>query len=172
MKNIEIKYRVNTLEPLRQRLEDHTVAAFEYRHQQEDIYFKVENGRLKLRLEDEKVPHLIAYHRHDSPVPRPSNYTLTHVENVDETIQELTERHGELIRVRKQRELYLYKNVRVHLDFVEELGAFLELESVVDERHDEEIAQRHFEEAFEIVADLLGSVQSAGYMNLLLDKKS
>ena len=168
MKNIEIKYQVADLTPVRARLMAHQLITFEYRHAQEDIYFDVAEGRLKLRLEDEKEPHLITYHRDDSPTPRPSDYTLTHVNNVEQTVSELAGKHGELVRVRKFRELYLYKNVRIHLDEVHELGEFLELESVVSEECDEATAYIHFQEALDIVEDSLGEVQSAGYMNLLL----
>ena len=42
-----------------------------------------------------------------------------------------------LVVVRKRRELWLLDNVRIHLDTVDGLGSFLELEAVVDAAHDE-----------------------------------
>ena len=47
--------------------------------------------------------------------------------------------------VEKSRELYLYDGTRIHLDKVKSLGVFLELETVVDERGEEDAENRYFE---------------------------
>ncbi len=37
--------------------------------------------------------------------------------------------------IEKNREIYLYENVRIHLDEVKKLGNFLEFEAVMDEKY-------------------------------------
>ena len=48
--------------------------------------------------------------------------------------------------VRKRREIFLFHNVRIHLDEVDGLGTFVELESVVSEDVDENVATTRLEE--------------------------
>jgi predicted adenylyl cyclase CyaB len=40
--------------------------------------------------------------------------------------------------VRKQREVWMYENVRIHLDRVEQLGTFIEFEAVMGEGEDDD----------------------------------
>ena len=43
--------------------------------------------------------------------------------------------------VRKRRLIYIYKNVRIHLDHVEGLGDFIELEAVITSKKQQKDAQ-------------------------------
>ncbi len=46
--------------------------------------------------------------------------------------------------VKKTRDLYVYKNTRIHLDTVVDLGLFIELETVIhDGKNDEEYLIEH-----------------------------
>lgn len=97
---------------------------------QRDTYFHVPNGRLKLRQEEHGKPHLIAYERPDQAGPRESRYRLVDVDHVEELIAALSSTLGIKVVVAKVRRLFLWKNVRIHLDEVDDLGSFLELEAV------------------------------------------
>lgn len=169
MQNIEIKYRVADADALRKHLAMQETIKFQWRHHQKDIYFNVAEGRVKIRIEDESRPCLIEYYRPDQNKPRISDYTLTTLEDVDETLRNLDRNLGIQVIVEKWRELYFYKNVRIHLDDVRDLGWFLEFESVISDDVDRDTAQQSLDEVIDILNDYLSETLSSGYMNLLLD---
>ena len=95
---------------------------------QRDTYFRVREGRLKLREEEPGEAHLIAYARPDAAEVRVSNYRV--VPAADGMLAALTETLGVDVVVEKRRRLLLWETVRIHLDEVEGLGSFVELEAV------------------------------------------
>jgi homotetrameric cytidine deaminase len=97
---------------------------------QRDTYFRARAGRLKLREEDGAPPVLIQYDRPDAAVARESRYRLTRVEDPDELRASLDAALGTLVVVDKERHLFLWDGVRIHLDTVQGLGSFVELEGV------------------------------------------
>ena len=104
---------------------------------QTDTYFHVPNGRLKLREHEGGRAELIAYFRPDQVEYRASDYHVVPVANPAELKAALAEALGIRGVVRKRRLLYLFHNVRIHLDDVESLGTFIEFEAVVSEEADE-----------------------------------
>jgi len=99
---------------------------------------RTQNGfhrRFKLRESSLSGSHLIPYLRPDSAEAKTSFYLRIPVENT----QSVKELFGEILGVhkiiRKQREIFMYQNVRIHLDCVENLGDFVELEAVMDEKN-------------------------------------
>ncbi len=168
MQNIEIKYRIDQPHALREQLASLPAVKWVFRKQQRDIYFRVPEGRLKIRLETGSQPHLIEYYRPDKTRPRISDYRLEPLADPEAAIATLTARQGVLAEVRKTRELFLYKNVRIHLDEVAGLGWFLEFESVISEDCPREVAQTRLNEIIAILGTYLDQPQSAGYVNLLL----
>jgi hypothetical protein len=76
---------------------------------------------------------LITYDRAETAGIRPSDYTIT---NVREDGACIVPKHEPVATVKKRRELLLLDNVRIHLDTVDTLGTFVELEAVVDDGHD------------------------------------
>ena len=102
--------------------EDHGVIA------QRDTYFRVREGRLKLREEEPGEAHLIAYARPDAAEVRVSSYRV--LPAADGTLAALTETLGVDVVVEKRRRLLLWETVRIHLDEVSGLGSFVELEAV------------------------------------------
>lgn len=104
--------------------EDHGVLV------QRDTYFHVSHGRLKLREEEGAAPHLIAYERPDQVEQRESRYRIVHVNQVDELKLALSSALGVKVVVAKKRHLFLWEEVRIHLDEVEGLGNFIEFEAV------------------------------------------
>jgi homotetrameric cytidine deaminase len=103
---------------------------------QRDTYFRAEHGRLKLR---EQVPggaELIAYERPDEAQARVSRYRLIPVDHPAATRDALDAVLGTTAVVEKRRRLFLWEGVRIHLDHVEGLGHFIELEGVAAEGSD------------------------------------
>ena len=104
--------------------EDHGVLV------QRDTYFKATTGRLKLREEQPGGATLIQYDRPDAARARLSSYRLVPVEDPDGLRTSLDAALGTLVVVEKERRLFIHEGVRIHLDRVRDLGAFVELEGV------------------------------------------
>lgn len=100
--------------------------------EQDDTFFACPNGRLKLRAFADGSGELIFYRRADAAGPKESFYALAPVGDCGPLREALTLAYGQAGRVRKRRELWLVGRTRVHLDRVEGLGAFLELEVVLE----------------------------------------
>jgi predicted adenylyl cyclase CyaB len=98
---------------------------------QTDTYFRAPHGRLKLREHEAGRAELIAYSRPDHPEFRASEYHVVPVPNPAELKAALALALGVRGEVRKRRELYLWHNVRIHLDDVDGLGTFVEFEAVM-----------------------------------------
>ena len=103
---------------------------------QRDTYFRARSGRLKLREEDGGGAMLIQYDRPDEAVARESRYRLTRVEDPDDLRASLDAALGTLVVVDKERHLFLWDGVRIHLDTVQGLGSFVELEGVAPPESD------------------------------------
>lgn len=99
---------------------------------QRDVYFSVPRGRLKLRYENDGIGQLIAYERPDHEGIRSSRYRIIPVLAAAELEAALSAALGVVVEVRKTRRLFLYDGVRIHLDRVEGLGRFIELEALAD----------------------------------------
>ena len=97
---------------------------------QRDTYFAVLQGRLKLREEEPGGATLIAYRRPDAADERVSDYRLVPLTDAAGLRVALAETCGVRVEVVKRRRLLLWETVRIHLDEVEGLGSFLELEAV------------------------------------------
>lgn len=97
---------------------------------QRDTYFDVARGGLKLREEHPGHPHLIQFERAREPQQRESRYRIIAVDEAGTAIAALTAALGVRVAVAKRRRLFLWRNVRIHLDHVEGLGDFIELEAV------------------------------------------
>lgn len=99
---------------------------------QVDTYFRVAHGRLKLRESLQSGPELIHYIRADVAGARESHYQLYRTEDAEGLKAILEKALGVKAVVAKRREIYLIGNVRVHLDKVQDLGSFVELEGIVE----------------------------------------
>ena len=99
---------------------------------QRDTYFHVAHGRLKLREEQPGEAQLIAYARPDAAEVRVSVYRVVPVPDAPALLAALEETAGVDVVVAKRRRLLLWESVRIHLDEVEGLGSFLELEAVAE----------------------------------------
>ena len=136
-RNIEIKARVDDLAAVRERvvpLADEGPTVLE----QEDTFFAVSRGRLKLRrFAAAPEAELIYYERCDIPGPKESHYRVYRTREADSLVAVLSQACGLTGVVRKRRTLHLIGQTRVHLDEVEGLGDFVELEVVLRADEDE-----------------------------------
>jgi homotetrameric cytidine deaminase len=135
---------------------------------QRDTYFRVANGRLKLREEEPRgEAHLIAYERADEGQARLSSYRLVAVADPEALRTALAGTVGVRVVVDKRRRLLLYENVRIHLDEVAGLGSFVELEAMAPP--DSDLAREH--EQVARLRDELGiadeSLRERSYADLL-----
>ena len=106
--------------------------------QQEDIFFRCEGARLKLRILGPGRGELIRYERADAAEVRSSRYAVARTEDPQALADILSQCLGAAGVVRKTRLLYLVGQTRVHIDCVEGLGDFLELEVVLRPGQSEE----------------------------------
>jgi predicted adenylyl cyclase CyaB len=129
-RNVEVKARCPDLDAARAtaRRLGATPAA---RVRQVDTYFRVPEGRLKLRRAEPGAAELIFYRRPDAAAGKVSEYCRAPVTDSDALRPVLAAALGVRVEVIKVRELWLLGNVRIHLDEVEGLGTFLEFEAVV-----------------------------------------
>ncbi|WP_026912472.1 class IV adenylate cyclase [Patulibacter minatonensis] len=145
---------------------------------QRDTYFAAPRGRLKLRVErrepwpgragvDVLVAHLIHYERADEAVARESAYELLAVDDPATVRATLDERLGTTADVLKTRGLLLWEGVRIHLDDVDGLGTFVELEAVVGPAGDAEACAAKVAHLRAALGIDDGDVESTGYAGLL-----
>jgi predicted adenylyl cyclase CyaB len=131
-RNVEIKARVRnraTLFARAQEIADSPPVEIV----QDDTFFLCSNGRLKLRAFSESEGELIFYRRHDATGPKESQYFVAPTSSPSKLRETLTLAFGECGRVRKKRTLFLVGRTRIHIDDVEGLGNFMELEVVLSE---------------------------------------
>jgi homotetrameric cytidine deaminase len=136
---------------------------------QTDTYFSRARGRLKLREQEPGEAELIEYRRADASGARESEYRRVPVADANALRAALDAALGTLVVVEKRRRLLLHENVRIHLDDVEGLGSFLELEAVAEAGSD--LAAEH-DRVSRLRAELEvgdAALVSQSYSDLLLD---
>jgi adenylate cyclase class IV len=170
-RNIEIKARAADLS----RIEARARALADqgpFDLQQDDTFFVCPNGRLKLRELAPDRGELIFYQRPDVPGPKLSEYTMASTATPALVRAILGDALGVIGRVRKRRRLYLSGQTRIHLDQVEGLGTFVELEVVLNEAQSaqdgEAIAERLLAQLGVDKADLM----SGAYLDHLARRES
>jgi predicted adenylyl cyclase CyaB len=98
---------------------------------QTDTYFAVDSGRLKLRETAGFQAELIYYERDENGEGRASDYENAHSADADALRSVLSHALGVVATVKKRRTLLVLDSTRFHLDNVEGLGSFIELEAAV-----------------------------------------
>lgn len=150
-RNIEIKARVLDTGRLRTAVEGMSDTDVEVL-KQEDVFFSAESGRLKLRIMGDGCGELIHYDRPDIGGPKVSRYLIAPT-TTPEVLRTILSRVLPIVgTVRKQRILYRVGQTRIHLDQVENLGDFVELEVVL--RH-----EQTEEEGVAIAEDLMNRLE-------------
>ena len=134
MKNLEAKFRLANQAEAEARA---TALGYTQRAilHQRDTFFRVANGKLKLRQENGSAV-LIYYHRTESGPLMLSNYEIVKVADPPRTLRILADALGPIAVVEKVRTLMMRDNVRLHLDKVARLGEFGEIEAVIADGDD------------------------------------
>jgi homotetrameric cytidine deaminase len=131
---------------------------------QRDTYFGGAHGRLKLREQTPGEPELVQYRRPDEAGPRTSEFRTVPVAAAGALQTALDAAFGTLVVVEKRRRLLLWEGVRIHLDDVDGLGTFVELEAPED--GDQQAKIERLTEALAIAGD---DLVAGSYSDLLLD---
>ncbi|XP_013139275.1 PREDICTED: uncharacterized protein LOC106103906 [Papilio polytes] len=135
MRNIEIKAKVHNVEEICKKAAELSGSSCII-IKQDDVFYKVNDGRLKMRKFPNSAAVLVRYSRDDEEGPKLSNYDLLEfspveskkAEQLDNILQKCLGIRG---RVIKERKLYLVGQTRIHIDNVKGLGNFMELEVVL-----------------------------------------
>lgn len=172
MKNIEFKAELRDPD-LARAIATRIGATMAARLRQTDTYFSVASGRVKKRESvalDRAGPvpepvEFIVYTRADRIDLRPSEFSIL-------TEDELRARYGATplpvwLVVTKLRELWVWRSVRIHLDLVEDLGWFFEIESLVADPGDENHARLLAHQARATFHPALGEPVANSYSDLL-----
>ena len=128
--NIEIKARVRDFPELKRRAEALSDSPLEV-IPQEDTFFITPKGRLKLRVLAPDRAQLVYYERPNQDGPKRSDYFIFNTNDPENLKTALSLALGIRGVVKKTRYLYMVGQTRVHLDDVEGLGQFMELEVVM-----------------------------------------
>lgn len=138
---------------------------------QEDYFFNNQLGYLKLRIFPNVSGELIYYNRPEKTGASESEYLIYPVSNVINLKLLLTRSLGVWAVVKKKRFLYLSGQTRIHLDVVEGLGNFIELEVVMKPGQD-------IAEGYTIARELMQKLQieeselvAKSYADLLTGKR-
>lgn len=170
MKNLEIKVRHHDFDDIRYVLVDYYAGILE----QTDTYFNVDDGRLKLREEDNSSSsqaYFIRYYRKNVSSDKESVYHCYPVADVEEFWKIFASALTQEIVVKKNRELYLYKHARIHLDEVEGLGKFVEIEVLIRDEQEQTDSKTLMDELISMLNIRDAEVCAPGYRELLLQSQ-
>jgi adenylate cyclase, class 2 len=135
---------------------------------QKDIYYKVKDKRLKLRIINEEYGNLILYSKYDKYNKKISKYLIAEVTNPFELEEILRNFFKVLIVVNKRREIFIAENIRIHIDKVKGLGNFIEFEVIYNSFNSAKKIMQELIEYFELVED--GFIKNS-YSDLLIKKQ-
>jgi predicted adenylyl cyclase CyaB len=164
--NIEVKARVRNFADIQTRaaaLSDTPVEVIP----QEDTFFHTPQGRLKLRVLPGEMGQLIYYTRPDQEGPKRSDYHISHTSDPRNLKRVLELAYGIRGVVRKTRYLYLVGQTRVHLDDVDGLGQFMELEVMMREGQSDIEGQAIAEDLMSRLGVEKSDLLQGAYMDLL-----
>jgi len=164
--NIEIKARARNFAEIRRRAEALSDVPLEV-ITQEDTFFHVDRGRLKLRDLGSGPAQLIYYQRPNQGGPKRSDYRIFETDDPAGLKAVLESAYGARGCVRKTRFLYLVGQTRIHLDQVEGLGQFMELEVVMRDGQEDAEGQKIAEELMASLGVERGDLIEGAYIDLL-----
>jgi predicted adenylyl cyclase CyaB len=168
--NVEIKARATDFEAQRRKAAAMTDVAPEVLDQ-EDTFFRSRRGRLKLRLFGPDRGELIYYERPDASGPAESRYMILPTREPAVLRDALGKALGISGVVRKRREVYLVAGTRVHLDRVEDLGEFVELEAVLAPGESREAGLVRVRELGDALGISKEDLVECAYVDLLFGKQ-
>ncbi|KAK7099111.1 uncharacterized protein [Littorina saxatilis] len=169
--NVEIKARVTNMAELTKRAKELSGTEGELL-QQEDTFFFCQNGRLKLRIVQGGQSELIFYNRPDQAGPKLSEFHKTSITDSENLKKALSLALGVRGEVRKTRYLYMVGQTRVHVDQVDNLGNFMELEVNLENGQSPEEGQAIANDLMQKLGVKEQDLLTCAYMDLLLKEKS
>ena len=147
MLNFEVKIRISDYDKIVR-----TIKSFGAKRKaflrQTDYYLEMGSRKKKIREINEQEIELISYERIEKKERKDSKYNITKLTTEQKEV--LLTQKKPICSVKKVRELWLYKNTRIHLDHVLDLGNFLELETVVNNRPSEQ-GRKEFQEVMDLL---------------------
>jgi predicted adenylyl cyclase CyaB len=164
--NIEIKARVKDFAELKSRAEGLSDTPVEI-IPQEDTFFNVPHGRLKLRVFASDRGQLIYYQRADQGGPKRSDYHIAETSDPEALKRVLKLAYGIRGVVKKTRYLYLAGQTRIHVDDVEGLGQFMELEVVLQDGQNDAEGQAIAEGLMAGLGVESGDLLEVAYLDLI-----
>ena len=168
--NYEIKTRIKSTDRTRKLAESYfrREKILHYTEHQEDIYYRVRNGRLKLRIVNSSCGTLIFYNRSSRTGKRISDYLLSPAPEPAELSKILGMLFKESVRVKKTREIFRTDEIRIHIDSVSGLGKYLEFEVIFNSFKKAVVVMKGLIEHFGL--DEKNFIKGS-YSDLLLNKK-
>lgn len=139
---------------------------------QDDTFFRCDSGRLKLREFADGQGELIYYRRPNQQGPKESFYLVSRTSTPEALRESLAAAYGVIGRVKKHRTLYLAGHTRIHLDRVEGLGDFLELEVVLDDESQVEVGMQTAHELMDTLGVEPSQLVEGAYLDLLAPRRS
>ena len=165
MQNLEAKFKLDDLERAAKQAE-----GIGYRFKatllQCDTFFRVPAGKLKLREEGSSA-WLIFYGRQDSRNLQLSSYEIVPIAEPEKFHQMMTQALGTIATVKKTRILMMRDHIRLHLDRVESLGEFGEIEAVLDEHIDAEGSRPGVDELLRVLGVSPAHLIEKSYFEML-----
>ena len=165
-RNVEIKARLTHVEEQRSRAAQLADAPPEV-IKQEDVFFNVPQGRLKLRFLSPTHGQLIFYQRSDQMGPKLSMYEWVDTDQPHQLKAVLEAGYGIRSTVRKTRHLYKVGRTRIHIDDVESLGDFLELEVVLSDSEAPGVGEHEARELMQKLGIAETQLVKGAYVDLL-----
>jgi predicted adenylyl cyclase CyaB len=165
MRNLEAKFKLV-------RLDDAYASALKLGYKveanfaQHDTFFAVAHGKLKLR-EQPPDAWLIHYGREADGALMLSRYGIVPVMDPIRTREMLASALGVIGEVRKHRTLLKRHNVRFHLDRVDSLGTFGEIEAVLDESEAVDAARADVDELLDTLEIRAAQLIGVSYFELM-----
>ena len=138
---------------------------------QEDIFFNISKGRLKLRIFNNGTADLIYYVRADSKGPKTSHYQISKTNDPVGLRNILSSSLGVRGVIKKQRTLYKTGFTRIHFDQVMELGNFIELEFVMQDNISKHEASQTVENMMEKLEIQDKHLINKAYIDMVSDYK-
>lgn len=169
MQNLEAKFKLDDLERAGKQAE---AIGYQFKATlvQRDTFFRVREGKLKLREEGSSA-WMIFYGRADSRQLKLSSYEIVSIPEPEKTRELLTRALGTIAMVRKTRILLMRDHVRLHLDHVDGLGEFGEIEAVLGQNEDPERSRPAVDELLGALEVDRNNLIAESYFEMLLARK-
>ncbi|XP_043496999.1 uncharacterized protein LOC122520794 [Polistes fuscatus] len=168
MRNVEIKSKIHDSKTIIEKLEKITDTKM-ILIKQLDTFFESKTGRLKLRRFEDGTGELIFYERLNTTGPKLSDYKKIdlNAKTYEDMDKILSATNGIIGTIKKTRRLYTIDQTRIHVDDVDDLGSFLELEVVLKDNQDIDYGTKVAENIMKSLNINARDLISVAYIDLL-----